>query len=56
MSRGGRFKDMTNKFDIEKNLDHNDFRLCRIKIKVILIQQACVDAIKDETNMSTLLS
>lgn len=44
---------MVTMFDIEKFSYENNFKLWRIKIEVILIQQECADDIKGEAYMST---
>jgi len=46
---------MTIKFH-NKFCGKNDFKLWKIKIEVILIQQRCITVIKGETNMSKSLS
>ncbi|PNX76788.1 ubiquitin-protein ligase [Trifolium pratense] len=43
---------MGSKWDIDKFTDSNDFVLWKVKMRTILIQQMCVEALNGEAQMS----
>lgn len=47
---------MGSKWDIEKFTGSNDFGLWKVKMRAILIQQKCVEALKGEAQMPTHLT
>ena len=47
---------MGSKWDIEKFTGSNDFGLWKVKMRAILIQQKCVEALKGETQMPAHLT
>jgi len=47
---------MGSKWDIEKFTGSNDFGLWKVKMRAILIQQKCVEALKGEAQMHTHLT
>jgi hypothetical protein len=47
---------MGSKCDIEKFMGSNDIKLWKVKMRAILIQQKCFEALKGETQMSATLT
>jgi len=47
---------MCSKWDIEKFIGSNDFGLWMVKMEVVLIQQKCAQALKDECVLSVTMS
>jgi hypothetical protein len=47
---------MGSKFDIEKFTEYNDYGLWKVKMRAVLIQNKCVEALKGEAQMPANLS